>query len=199
MRCIGITGGAGSGKSLVLEYLENHHNAYVVRADDVARELVKKGHECYEPYIELFGQEALGEDGELRRDFIAERVFANPGLRQEMNALIHPAVKKFLLADVEKIRLSGNFKFYFLEAALLIEENYDKICDELWYVYADEAVRRRRLKESRGYSDERIDNLIRSQKDESVFRSVCKETIDNSGAAEETFRQLDSILERKYF
>lgn len=194
MKFIGITGGAGSGKSLVLDYLEDKHSAYVIRADDVARDLVKKGHECYEPYVELFGAEAVGEDGELKRDLIAAKVFVEPGLRLKMNALIHPAVKRFLIQDVEKIRLSGKFDFYFLEAALLIEENYDKICDELWYVYAKEGVRRERLKATRGYPDEKIDNIIKSQKSEEEFRRACTEIIDNSGSAEETYRQLDRLI-----
>ncbi len=194
MKFIGITGGAGSGKSLVLDYLEDKHSAYVIRADDVARDLVKKGHECYGPYVELFGAEAVGEDGELKRDLIAAKVFAEPGLRLKMNALIHPAVKSFLVKDVEKIRLSGKFDFYFLEAALLIEENYDKICDELWYVYAKEGVRRERLKATRGYLDEKIDNIIKSQKSEEEFRRACTEIIDNSGSAEETYRQLDRLI-----
>ena len=194
MKFIGITGGAGSGKSLLLDYLEDKHSAYVIRADDVARDLVKKGHECYGPYVELFGAEAIGEDGELKRDFIAAKVFAEPRLRLEMNALIHPAVKKFLVKDVEKIRLSGKYDFYFLEAALLIEENYDKICDELWYIYAKEGVRRERLKATRGYTDEKIDNIIKSQKGEEEFRRVCTEIIDNSGSAGETYRQLDRLI-----
>lgn len=194
MYFIGITGGAGSGKSLVLEYLEKNHGAYVIRADDVARDLVKKGNVCYEPYVELFGREALGDDGELDRAYIASKVFADVNLRLKMNALIHPAVKKFIIGDVEKIRLSGDYEFYFLEAALLIEENYDKICDELWYIYADEAVRRDRLQVARGYSGERTDNLLKSQKSENEFKQVCSRVIDNSGSADKTYKQLDRII-----
>ena len=197
MRFIGITGGAGSGKSLVLDYLEKKPGIYVIKADDVARELVKKGRECYGPYVELFGEEALGEDGELKREYIAAKIFARPELRLRMNALIHPAVKAFILKDVERIRLTGEYGFYFLEAALLIEENYDKICDELWYVYAREDVRRERLIHSRGYSDEKIENIIRSQKSEEEFRKVCTEVIDNSGSTEDTYRMLDRLIETK--
>ena len=98
---------------------------------------------------------------------------------------------------MERIRLSGNYDFYFLEAALLIEENYDKICDELWYVYADEDARRERLKKARGYSDEKIDDMIGSQKSEEEFSRSCAETIDNSGSAEETYEQLDRLINIK--
>ena len=197
MLFIGITGEAGSGKSRVLKYLEENYRARVVRADDVARELVKKGNACYEPYVRLFGAEAVGADGELKRDHIAARVFADPELRLKMNALIHPAVKDFLLEDVERTRLSGKYDLYFLEAALLIEEKYDKICDELWYVYASEEIRRERLKNSRGYTDKKIDDLIKSQKSEEEFRRVCRVVIDNSAEFEDTARQLDAVIEKK--
>lgn len=196
MHFIGITGGAGSGKSRVLQYLQDKYDAYIIRADEVARELVRPGNICYEPYVDLFGREAVGEDGELKRDYIASRVFAEPELRLKMNSLIHPAVKEYLLKDVEKIRLSGRYEFYFLEAALLIEENYDRICDELWYIYTDDKVRRRRLKESRSYSDEKIDDLFGSQLSDEIFRERCKEIIDNSGDIKETMRQTDLIIER---
>ena len=194
MKFIGITGGAGSGKSLVLDYLEKKPDVYVIKADDVARDLVKKGHECYGPYVELFGKEAVGEDGELKRDFIAARVFAEPYLRLRMNDLIHPAVRAYLIKDVERVRRSGSYGFYFLEAALLLEENYDKICDELWYIHADEGIRRDRLKKNRGYSDEKIDNIIKSQKSEEEFRKVCTVIIDNSGSPEDTYKVLDRLI-----
>ena len=84
--------------------------------------------------------------------------------------------------------------FLFIEAALLIECGYDKIVDELWYIYADKEVRRQRLKESRGYSDEKIDNIFKNQLSEDKFRSHCKVVIDNSGTLEDTCKQIDRAL-----
>ena len=73
---------------------------------------------------------------------------------------------------------------------MLIEEKYNEICDELWYVYADADVRRRRLKQQRGYTDARIDAMLKNQQDDSVFRNACDFTIDNSGDFRDTERQL---------
>lgn len=61
-----------------------------------------------------------------------------------------------------------------LEAALLIEEGYGEICDELWYIYASEEVRRKRLKSTRGYSDEKIDSIFASQLKEDEYRRHCR-------------------------
>ncbi|HBA63793.1 MAG TPA: dephospho-CoA kinase, partial [Lachnospiraceae bacterium] len=76
------------------------------------------------------------------------------------------------------------------EAALLIEDKYDEICDELWYIYAGEEIRRERLKKSRGYSDEKIDSIFASQLSEEVFRSHCDVIIDNSGVFSQTKEQI---------
>ena len=81
-----------------------------------------------------------------------------------------------------------------LEAALLIEEHYDEICDELWYIYTSEENRRLRLKESRGYSDEKIDNIFASQLSEAEYRSACQKCIDNNGTVEHTYMQIEEII-----
>lgn len=98
------------------------------------------------------------------------------------------------MQEVEKERSLGRVDFFFLEAALLIEEGYDRIVDELWYVYADEEVRRKRLKESRGYSDAKIDHIFHSQLPEEEFRRHCRRVIENNGDLQETCRQIDEVL-----
>ena len=71
---------------------------------------------------------------------------------------------------------------------------YDRICDELWYIYASEEERRRRLKASRGYSDEKIDGIFASQLSEAEFRAACTETIINEGEIGQTRLQLKEII-----
>ena len=78
---------------------------------------------------------------------------------------------------------------------MLIEEHYDEICDELWYIYTSEENRRERLKLNRGYSDEKIDNIFASQLPESTYREVCKEEIDNNHLPEDAFSQIDAVNE----
>ena len=94
---------------------------------------------------------------------------------------------------IKEARQKG-FAFFFIEAALLIEDHYDKIVDELWYIYADEDIRRKRLKESRGYSDEKIDGIFDSQSSDDTFRKHCSVVIDNSGSIKETREQIKQYL-----
>ena len=88
-------------------------------------------------------------------------------------------------------------KILVLEAALLIEEHYDEICDELWYIYTSEENRRARLKRSRGYSDEKISEMFESQLCENEYRRHCKVVIDNNGTTEETIAQVRTIIENE--
>lgn len=82
-----------------------------------------------------------------------------------------------------------------MEAALLIEDGYKQLVDELWYIYAGEDVRRQRLRQSRGYSEEKTESIMSRQLSEERFRENCDFIIDNSGSLEDSYRQIDRKLE----
>ena len=195
MKIIGITGGVGSGKSEIMAYLERQYRAAVLRADDIGHRLIRREGSCYDQVLKLFGQEVIREDGELDRAAMAKRMFREPELREAMNGIIHPAVRTYILQAISDEQAAGR-RFFFLEAALLIEEKYDEICDELWYVYAEESVRRERLKASRQYSGEKIRQIMASQLTEEEFRRACCFTVDNSGSFSDTARQIDARMKR---
>ena len=196
MKTIGITGGVGAGKSEVLKLIAKIRRCVIVKADDLARSLEEKGEACYEPLIKLLGEEVLSDDGQIDPKKMARMIFAEGAqdLLKGVNAIVHPAVKSRILEMIDEYSASGKYDYFFIEAALLIEDHYDEIVDELWYIYADVKVRRNRLKDSRGYSDEKIDEIMDSQSSDEVFRKYCKVIIDNSGSIEDTKRQLNSIL-----
>jgi dephospho-CoA kinase len=148
---------------------------------------------CFEPVLALFGEEVLGTDGQFDRQAIAKKVFGNPELLDALNQITHPAVREEIARRVEAAWKSGR-KFFFLEAALLIEEKYDEICNELWYVYAEESIRRKRLAQSRGYSEEKISAVMANQLSEDVFRKHCRFVVDNSGSMENTREQIRSYM-----
>jgi dephospho-CoA kinase len=96
---------------------------------------------------------------------------------------------------INDAKTKGKTDFFFVEAALLIETGFDKICDELWYIYAQKKVRIQRLKESRGYTEKQIDDMFDRQLSEAEFRKHCQVVIDNSGELEESIAQIRGILE----
>lgn len=195
MKTIGITGGVGSGKSEILSYIANHYPCKIVLADNLAKQLQEPGEACYGPLVELLGREILGEDGRILKAAMADRIFADRDLLEKVNALIHPAVVAEILHLRDLAKKNEKIRLFFVEAALLIENGFDKICDEMWYIYTDEKVRRERLAVSRGYSEEKITTIMANQLPETVFWKNCQVVIDNSGSLSESIRQIDQVLE----
>lgn len=191
MKVIGITGGVGSGKTALLAYIQKTYRCVVILADEAAHHVEEPGEECYEQLVELLSEEILNEDGSINKKCLASRIFENEQLRKSVNAIVHPAVKKYILGEIDRCRSQKQVDFVFIEAALLIEDGYLNVVDEMWYIYSSEEVRRKRLKMNRGYSDEKIDAIMNSQLTEEEFRRACDVVIDNSGDLENSFQQID--------
>lgn len=194
MRFIGITGGIGAGKSEILDYIRRHYQCEIYLADEVAHLVKQPGTEAYRELVDLLGQDVVAGDGSIDKAAMADRIFARPELLERVNDIIHPAVKEYLLKRLERARAEGEAELFFVEAALLIEGGYLALVDEMWYIYADEAVRRERLGRARGYSQEKITQIMARQLTEVHFRKNCDFVIDNSGRLEDSFVQIDRKL-----
>ncbi len=204
MHFIGITGGVGAGKSEVLTYLEKHYPVIVLRTDDLAKELMTPGHSCYDKFRAAFLHEDVFEETEgqatkeppMDRGKLADLIYKDPEKRQLLNSIVHPAVKEEILRRVARARRDGSVAAFFVEAALLIEEGYDAVCDELWYIYADEKTRQERLRANRGYSEEKIRGIFAAQLPEKVFREKCQVILDNTRGIEDDFIEVKRAMER---
>lgn len=195
MRFIGITGGVGAGKSELLAYIRRHYFCEVYLADEVAHLVKRRGTACYHRLVGLLGPEILDADGEIDRPLMADRIFGDETLLEQVNAIVHPAVQEYLLERLRAAKDNPQTELFFVEAALLVEAGYQNLVDELWYIYAGEEIRRRRLEAARGYSPEKIESIMRNQLSEEAFRKTCDFVIDNSGRLEDSFRQIDRKLE----
>lgn len=193
MKIIGITGGVGAGKTQILEYLNDRYGATVCQADEVARKLQKKGTDCHRAIAEHFGGEILDSKGELNREKLAQIIFTDEKERAALNEIVHPAVKEEVRKIIKKEE-RRHTSLFILEAALLIDDHYEQICDEIWYVYVEDAIRKKRLIYARGYDAEKVDDIIASQLPKEVFLRNCDRVIDNSGIFEETKIQLDEMV-----
>lgn len=194
MKTIGITGGVGVGKSAVLEYLADNYNCDIIMTDDVAKGLYTKGSKTYEMMIALIGEDIVDESGEIDKKKLADIIFSNANKRMAVNSIVHPAVKQEVITRITNNKIAGILDYTFVESALLLTEHYDVFCDEVWYIDTSEDIRRRRLKESRGYSDEKIDNILKSQQALENIKDKCSYCIDNNKDLEYTFRQIQNIL-----
>ena len=193
MKIIGITGGVGSGKTQVLEYLNDKYGATICLTDEVAKKLQKKGGDVFNAIVAHFGEEILDEKGELDRVKLGGIVFTDSEELAVLNSLVHPAVKEEVRREIRKEERK-NTNLFLLESALLIEDDYDEICDEVWYIHVDADIRKKRLMYARGYSEKRVDNIIASQMKKKDYMMNCDRVIDNSGVFGETTMQLDQII-----
>lgn len=195
MKRIGITGGVGSGKSSVLAYLETKPGIFVCQADKIAWELQQPGQVCYTKIRQYFGPSVIATDGKIDREKLGKIVFQESEKLFKLNQIVHPLVNEKIEVLIREQEKMGT-QVFFLEAALLTDPFYQKILDEIWFVYAEEEERRERLRRTRNYTEEKISGIMHSQATEEEFRSVCKEEIENSGTFEHTKEQLDRLLEK---
>lgn len=195
MKIIGITGGVGAGKSTVLNILKEICKCKIVMADDVAKSLMVKGAELSDDAVRLFGKEAYLENGVLNTVHIASIMYGDDKIKREWTGLVHPAVKNKILSEIDLAKESGEYDFFFLEAALLLEDNYDLICDEVWYVDVSEEERIRRLAVGRGYSEEKSRSIMSKQLSKEEFLKRTDFVIDNGIGEENTRIQLENKVE----
>ena len=115
-------------------------------------------------------------------------------IRKKWENAVHPAVREDILNRISYADRDGK-KYFFLEAALLIENNYQEICSEIWYVYADEDLRRIRLRETRNYTDDKIAGIFKAQMKDVEYREYASFVIDTGINLENTRKQLENKLE----
>ncbi len=194
MKVIGLTGGIGSGKSLVADILEQKYGAYLLNTDAIAKRQMEPGGESYLEVVEYFGADILAEDGTIDRGKLASIIFDNSEKRLKINEITHPKVLDEVMKEIERIRQQGTHPYLVVETALMIEAGYDYICDEVWYVHAPEEERRERLRNSRNYSDEKIDVIFMNQSKEGDFRARFGKVVENVGGVEELEKQVGERL-----
>lgn len=195
MRVIGITGGVGAGKSTVLDYLESHFHACVIQADQVGHQVMEPGAACYDSILALFGEQIIKCDKTIDRKRVSDVVFYQEEMLAKLNAIVHPVVKEAIRRRLEEEK-SGGRALSVVEAALLLEDHYEEICDEIWYIHTDTEIRIARLMESRGYTREKAEGIIRNQASEEFFRAHADYVIENNGDLEKTWQQIEEGIRR---
>lgn len=197
MKVYGITGGAGTGKSEVIKMVQQNFGGCVIMSDEVARELMQKGNISYQLIVEYFGRDILMDDGEIDRKKLADHVFNNKEALEKLNSMTHPYVKDEIRKLIAEAEASGECRFVALESAILLECGYEDICDEFWYVYTKPEIRRQRMKETRNYSDEKVDSVMRNQQPDEVFFEQCSFVIKNNTTLSDVYAQLKEKLEQQ--
>ena len=186
---IGVMGGVGSGKSTVLNYLENNYEANIIEADKVAKEVMLPGNDVYNEIVKTFPEVIV--DNKIDSKKLAEIVFNDKEQLEKLNSITHPGAVKEI---VSRIKSSKN-RIIVVESAILLGSGVEQYCDELWFVFCNRDTRIKRLIQTRGYSKEKCISVIESQPADEEYNKGADEFIDNSYSEENTREQIDLILD----
>ena len=196
MKIIGITGGVGAGKSRVLNELKVQYGAYIIEADKLAHELMEPGKVIYEEIVTAFGKDILCEEEPhvIEREKLGKIVFSDKKYLDVLNKIVHPLVKKSILMSIRQAKEKGDVRLFVIEAALLIEDEYKSICDELWYIWVDKETRIKRLMLQRNYTKEKSVSIMNNQSSDEFYKENCDFIIDNNRDYEYTSEQIKARL-----
>lgn len=197
---IGLTGNIGCGKSTVVGMLAAR-GAQIIDADSVTRQVMDLGQPAYQRIVEVFGAGILQvPSGPINRPALGRLVFGNPTALKTLESIVHPATREAIftwLHERDADAQAGQGRdVVVVDAIKLIEAGYPAVCDGVWVVACDEAEQLRRLVELRGMSEADALQRIAAQPPQSAKIAVADVVIDNSGALEETERQVASAWQQ---
>ncbi len=192
MRVIGLTGGVGSGKSYAARYLAERGGMELLIADELGHVAMETGTEGFRRIVCRFGEDIVLPDGSLDRSKMAEIVFGDAKAMEDLNAIIHPAVKSYIADYLSERRDCPGTVL--LESAILYEAGCECFCDEVWYVYVPVEERIRRLQADRGYSEEKSRAIIARQQPEQFFFERADRVIENTADRQTLERRLETLI-----
>ena len=176
---VGVTGGIGSGKSTVCQIFAQL-GVPVYEADKEAKALYDEDTSLREPLVHLFG-DAVYKDGQFQVGVVRERLFNEPALREELNALVHPRVFARWDAWCAERQAEGH-AYAIKEAAILFESGADKTVDTVVGVMADKEVRLARVMQRDGLDEAAVASRMNAQWPQEKWAPLCQHHIQNNGS-----------------
>ena len=176
---IGLTGGIGSGKSAASRIL-GILGAGLIDADLVGHASYRSGTEGFEKVTKAFGNDLIGDDGEIDRKKLGPIVFSEPDNLNKLNAILHPIIYSMIKTELTNMENSGE-QVAVVEAAILIEANWQDLFDELWVVDADKEEVIRRLIDRNNVTRDQALERIESQMDRVERNGYADAVIENNG------------------
>lgn len=176
MMVVGVTGGIGSGKSTVTD-LFAERGIVIVDADIVARQLVARGQPCLTALSEQFGPEVLLDNGELNRSWLRHKIFSDPQAKVWVDALLHPAIRKELVRQLQAARSP----YVMLSAPLLVENQLTAYCDRVLVVDVSETTQKVRTQKRDRVAADHVERIMQAQAARQQRLAVADDVIDNNG------------------
>jgi len=189
---LGVTGGIASGKSTAASLLAQH-GAYVISADQVAREVVKPGSELLARLVQMFGVEILAADKSLARKRLGELVFADPQARKRLEAVMHPAIAELSSQQLRSAAEEHTLVVY--EAPLLFEAGAHKRVDKVLCITVDPAVQLERLQQRDGCTLAQAQAQVEAQMPQHKKAELSDYIVDNSADFDALKLRIDQFFQ----
>ena len=190
-RIIGVTGGIGSGKSTLTARFAQH-GFLIVDADAIARKALEPDSACFRDAIDLFGPNAMREDGTADRAYIASRVFEDAALREALNGIIHP----YVIREMLRISEESEAPLAVWDVPLLFESGVDAFCACTIAVLCDPEIRIARVMARDGADEEAVRARIAAQITDETRAALATYTIRNEDSPEAFAEEADALIER---
>ena len=187
---IGITGSIACGKSLVSNYLQE--KGYTIIDADKIGHMALENDEVKKQLVNKFGKSIL-KDNEINRVTLGKLVFENNENLKELNNIIHPQIRKNIS---EQIQVHKNEKLVFVDVPLLFEAKFDDLVEKIVVISLDEKIQLERLMNRNSLSKEEALQRIKSQIPVREKEKLGDYVVDNSFTQENTYNQVDRILEK---
>ena len=194
MKKIGITGGIGSGKSMLTNWLREKGYP-VIDADEVSREAAAPGEPAMLRLLEEIGSEVFNNDGSLNRQKLANIIFYDPISLMTVNEIFHGDIKERIEEKVSEHEKMGE-RVVFLSVPLLFETEADWLLDEKWLVTSDEEKRLKRVMDRDGITEQDVRARMASQMPEEKKRAKADFIIENNGTPDDLYGEVEKILKR---
>ncbi|AEN78356.1 dephospho-CoA kinase [Ligilactobacillus ruminis] len=185
-KILGLTGGIACGKSTISAYLKEF-GLPVIDADECSRAVVEKGSIGLEKLTEIFGNKILKNDGTLNRKALGQIVFSNSEQLSLLNSVMEPLIREEIS---RRLNQENNADLVVLDAPLLIEQHYDKICNFIMTIDVPKKIQLERLIERDKLSEDEAKSRIESQLSSRERNGFADVVIDSSGTVEQTRKQV---------
>jgi dephospho-CoA kinase len=190
---IGLTGGIGSGKSTVARRLAEL-GAAVIDADRVGHEVIEPGAEAHGEIVRAFGREILDGEGRIARKKLGALVFADADKLRALNAISHPRMAERMARQIEQLRATvPPPALIVLDAAILFQAGWDRLCDRVWTVSAGDETAIARMAARDGLAPEQARARLAAQWSNAEREARAHVTIRNERSLDELIAEVDRL------
>lgn len=189
---VGLIGGIGSGKSSVAAVL-HRYGGRIIDADQIGHQVLREP-EVRQAIADRWGPDLLDTDGSVNRRKLATIVFASPGERQALEALVHPRIGQSIRQQVDQLAADPACRFIVLDAAIMLEAGWSGACDRLIFVESSRQERFDRVARQRGWSEQQLLEREQAQLPLSEKASRADHVLSNNGSLEQLEQQVVQLL-----